>query len=115
MLASVEHGVNAPHGALCAALLPHGMAADIAALRVRAPLHPSLERYAIHHLTSFYSCGQEASKAIYFGHLHFGYLSWPRVTRNESPEHGNRRLSAEIEGHVISAAFHPDPPAEVSK
>jgi alcohol dehydrogenase class IV len=37
---------NAPHGALCAALLPHGMAANIAALRSRAPRHPSLERYA---------------------------------------------------------------------
>jgi alcohol dehydrogenase class IV len=37
---------NAPHGALCAALLPHGMAANIAALRARAPLHPALERYA---------------------------------------------------------------------
>jgi alcohol dehydrogenase class IV len=37
---------NAPHGALCAVLLPHGMAANIAALRARTPLHPSLERYA---------------------------------------------------------------------
>ena len=37
---------NAPHGALCAALLPQGMAANIAALRVRAPHHPSLKRYA---------------------------------------------------------------------
>jgi alcohol dehydrogenase class IV len=37
---------NAPHGALCAALLPHGMAANVAALRARAPLHSSLERYA---------------------------------------------------------------------
>jgi len=37
---------NAPHGALCAALLPHGMAANIAALRTRAPQHPALERYA---------------------------------------------------------------------
>ena len=36
---------KAPHGALCAALLPHGMAANIAALRARAPLHPALERY----------------------------------------------------------------------
>lgn len=36
---------HAPHGALCAALLSHGMAANIAALRARAPLHPSLERY----------------------------------------------------------------------
>jgi alcohol dehydrogenase class IV len=39
-------GWNAPHGALCAALLPHGMAANIAALQARTPLHPSLERYA---------------------------------------------------------------------
>jgi alcohol dehydrogenase class IV len=37
---------NAPHGALCAALLPHGMAANVAALRARAPQHPALERYA---------------------------------------------------------------------
>jgi alcohol dehydrogenase class IV len=37
---------HAPHGALCAALLAHGMAANIAALRARAPQHPALERYA---------------------------------------------------------------------
>ena len=37
---------KAPHGALCAALLPHGMAANMAALRARAPRHPALERYA---------------------------------------------------------------------
>jgi len=37
---------KAPHGALCAALLPHGMAANVAALRARAPGHPALERYA---------------------------------------------------------------------
>jgi alcohol dehydrogenase class IV len=36
---------KAPHGALCAALLPHGMAANINALRARAPHHPALERY----------------------------------------------------------------------
>jgi len=33
---------KAPHGALCAALLPHGMAANVAALRARAPEHPAL-------------------------------------------------------------------------
>jgi alcohol dehydrogenase class IV len=38
---------DAPHGALCAAILPHGMAANIAALRARAPQHPALERYAV--------------------------------------------------------------------
>jgi alcohol dehydrogenase class IV len=37
---------TAPHGALCAALLPHGMAANVGALRARAPQHPALERYA---------------------------------------------------------------------
>jgi alcohol dehydrogenase class IV len=36
---------TAPHGALCAALLPHGMAANVAALRTRAPEHPALGRY----------------------------------------------------------------------
>jgi len=38
---------KAPHGALCAVLLPHGMAANLAALRARAPQHPALERYAV--------------------------------------------------------------------
>ena len=37
---------KAPHGALCAAILPHGMAANVAALRARASQHPALERYA---------------------------------------------------------------------
>lgn len=41
---------KAPHGALCAALLPHGMAANVAALRARAPQNPALihvlDRYA---------------------------------------------------------------------
>jgi alcohol dehydrogenase class IV len=42
---------KAPHGALCAALLPHGIEANVAALRARAPQHPSLERYiSIAHL-----------------------------------------------------------------
>jgi len=40
-------GWNAPHGALCAALLPHGMTANVAALRARAPQHPALERYTV--------------------------------------------------------------------
>ncbi|HEY3626509.1 MAG TPA: iron-containing alcohol dehydrogenase [Terracidiphilus sp.] len=38
---------KAPHGALCAALLPHGMAANIVALRARAPRHPALQRYSV--------------------------------------------------------------------
>jgi len=35
----------APHGAVCAALLPHGMEANIRALRARAPESLSLDRY----------------------------------------------------------------------
>jgi len=38
--------VAAPHGALCAALLPHVMAANIAALRAVRPHDPILSRYA---------------------------------------------------------------------
>jgi alcohol dehydrogenase class IV len=37
---------KAPHGALCAAVLPHGMAANVAALKARTPQHPALDRYA---------------------------------------------------------------------
>ncbi len=37
---------NAPHGAICAAILPHGMQANIEALRRRAPESAALVRYA---------------------------------------------------------------------
>lgn len=36
---------HAPHGAVCAALLPHVMAVNVAALRARAPDNPALARY----------------------------------------------------------------------
>jgi alcohol dehydrogenase class IV len=35
----------APHGAVCAALLHHGITTNLRALRARAPHHPALERY----------------------------------------------------------------------
>ena len=35
----------APHGAVCAAILPHAMAVNIRALRSRAPQSPALSRY----------------------------------------------------------------------
>jgi alcohol dehydrogenase class IV len=35
----------APHGAVCAALLPHVIAANLRALRMREPHHPALIRY----------------------------------------------------------------------
>jgi alcohol dehydrogenase class IV len=37
---------NAPHGAICAALLPHVMDLNLRALRERAPDSPALPRYA---------------------------------------------------------------------
>jgi alcohol dehydrogenase class IV len=37
----------APHGAVCAALLPHGMATNIRALRARAPESEPLRRYQV--------------------------------------------------------------------
>jgi alcohol dehydrogenase class IV len=36
---------DAPHAAVCAALLPHGIEANLRALRARAPGHPALDRY----------------------------------------------------------------------
>ena len=36
---------DAPHGCICAAILPHGIAANLRALRQRAPESPALERY----------------------------------------------------------------------
>jgi len=36
----------APHGSVCAALLPHVMAANVAALRAPGSAHPALARYA---------------------------------------------------------------------
>ncbi len=37
---------TAPHGAVCAALLPHAMALNLSALRERAPASPALPRFA---------------------------------------------------------------------
>jgi alcohol dehydrogenase class IV len=39
--------INAPHGAICASLLPHVMEANLDALRQQAPDHPIILRYAI--------------------------------------------------------------------
>ena len=38
--------LNAAHGAICAAVLPHATALNIRALRERAPQHQSLQKYA---------------------------------------------------------------------
>ena len=39
--------VTAPHGAICAALLPHVTAANLHALETRAPDHPARQRYDV--------------------------------------------------------------------
>jgi alcohol dehydrogenase class IV len=39
--------LDAPHGAVCAALLPHVMAANVEALAAESSEHPWLERYAV--------------------------------------------------------------------
>jgi alcohol dehydrogenase class IV len=43
---SIGGEIPAPHGAICAALLPHVMSANISALLNRSPDHPALERYS---------------------------------------------------------------------
>jgi alcohol dehydrogenase class IV len=43
--APIGGGFDAPHGAVCAALLPHGIDANIRALRERAPESDSLAKY----------------------------------------------------------------------
>jgi alcohol dehydrogenase class IV len=42
---SIGGMINAPHGDICAALLPHVMAENIRALRTRAPQSPAIQRY----------------------------------------------------------------------
>jgi alcohol dehydrogenase class IV len=53
---------KAPHGAVCAALLPPVMAANVAALRARAPDSPSLARY--HELDHLLAGGEDASRWV---------------------------------------------------
>lgn len=45
MAAPLGGMLSAPHGAICAALLPHAVAINIRALRERAPDHPALAKY----------------------------------------------------------------------
>lgn len=46
LAAPVGGEIQAPHGAICAALLPHVMSTNITALQNRSPEHPALERYS---------------------------------------------------------------------
>jgi alcohol dehydrogenase class IV len=59
--------LDAPHGALCAAILPHGTAMNIRALRQRAPQHPALERYA--HIAAVLTEGRQATAEAAVGAL----------------------------------------------
>jgi len=39
--------ISAPHGAVCACLLPYVMETNLQAMKERAPAHPSLQRYEV--------------------------------------------------------------------
>ena len=56
--------LNAPHGALCAAVLPHATSVNIRALQQRAPEHPSLAKYA--RIASLLTGDQNASAEACF-------------------------------------------------
>ena len=45
LAAPIGGSFHAPHGAVCAALLPHVIDTNLAALRARTPDHPALDRY----------------------------------------------------------------------
>jgi alcohol dehydrogenase class IV len=52
----------APHGTICAALLPHVTRANIAALRDSNPQHPALDRYA--RVAETLGCGRDPDKLV---------------------------------------------------
>jgi alcohol dehydrogenase class IV len=56
--------LHAPHGALCAAMLPSAISTNIHALRTRLPKHPALDRYR--HIASILS-GQAKADAEHAG------------------------------------------------
>ena len=53
----------APHGAVCAALLPYGIEENFRALHARAPQHPAIDRY--HHVAAAFTGSANATA----GHL----------------------------------------------
>lgn len=58
---------RAPHGAVCAALLPAVMRANVAALRARAPDHPALARYQA--LDAILASGTDVSASTWVSEL----------------------------------------------
>jgi alcohol dehydrogenase class IV len=112
---------GAPHGALCAALLPHVMAANVAALRQRDPESSVLERYRV---VAQRLCGSDAARAEdgiallaeLAAHLGIAGLSCYGITSDHhadivaksamaSSMQGNPiRLSEEELRHVLEAA-----------
>ena len=82
---------SAPHGAVCAALLPHGVTANLRALRARAPQHEALARYrtVARILTSITSA--EADDAVKWidelrADLHISGLGTYGVTSEQSDD-----------------------------
>ena len=84
-----------PHGTVCAALLPHVMAANVAALREQSPDHPALDRYAtigrILTTTPSGSPAGDVASAVDFvaslaAELHIPRLSTFGITADRVPE-----------------------------
>ena len=80
----------APHGAVCAALLPSVIETNLAALRTRAPTHPSLARYD--EIARLVTAQPHATAAdlVHWTHdllaaLHIAPLSTYGITRSDFP------------------------------
>lgn len=76
---------DAPHGALCAALLPHVTRVNVQALQERAPLSPALRRYGeIGQMIGRHDCAPWFGELV--GDLDIPPLSAYGVTRDDFPE-----------------------------
>ncbi len=83
--------ISAPHGAICAALLPHVMLVNIAALQERSPQHPSLTRYE--QISKLLTGNMKASVdqgiqwvQSFCSHAHIQSLSTYGLTESQFPE-----------------------------
>lgn len=88
----------APHGAVCAALLPHVMAANLRALRERAPQDPALRRY--HEIAAWLTGKPDATAD--------DGVAWVRqlVRDLKIPGLGSHGLTASHSAEVVEKARH---------
>jgi alcohol dehydrogenase class IV len=97
----------APHGAVCARLLPLVVERNILALRARAPAHPSLERYADVAKILTGSASADALDAVRWLHELVDELAVPRLgeyglTSADAPELVARaQASSSMQGNPL--------------